>query len=101
MHATCARWFRQRDVAMVGSDTHGELMPSPVQGVPFPMHQLLLDRDGHADVRQLRPRTAEPGCRCPQRWEFLLTAAPLAVPKGTGSPLNRDLLAIEFLRPKV
>jgi hypothetical protein len=22
------------------------------------------------------------------RWEFLLTAAPLAVPKGTGSPLN-------------
>ena len=22
------------------------------------------------------------------RWEFMLTAAPLAVPKGTGSPLN-------------
>ena len=42
MHVTCARWFRQRDVAMVGSDTHGELMPSPVKGVPFPMHQLLL-----------------------------------------------------------
>ena len=23
-----------------------------------------------------------------RRWEFFLTAAPLAVPKGTGSPLN-------------
>ena len=42
MHVSCARWFHQRDVAMVGSDTHGELMPSPVAGVPFPMHQLLL-----------------------------------------------------------
>jgi hypothetical protein len=23
-----------------------------------------------------------------KRWEFLLTASPLAVPRGTGSPLN-------------
>ena len=88
MHATCARWFRQRDVAVVGSDTHGELMPSPVAGVPFPMHQLLLIAMGtpmfdNCDLEALSETAA-----ARRRWEFLLTAAPLAVPKGTGSPLN-------------
>jgi len=88
MHATCARWFHQRDVAMVGSDTHGELMPPTVEGVPFPMHQLLLIAMGTPmfDNCDLEPLSAAAAAR--HRWEFLLTAAPLAVPKGTGSPLN-------------
>jgi kynurenine formamidase len=88
MHPTCARWFRQRDVAMVGSDTHGELMPSPVPGVAFPIHQLLLIAMGTPlfDNCDLEPLSQAAAAR--HRWEFLLTAAPLAVPKGTGSPLN-------------
>jgi kynurenine formamidase len=88
MHVTCARWFHQRDVAIVGSDTHGELMPSPVPGVPFPMHQLLLIAMGTPmfDNCDLEPLSEAAAAR--HRWEFLLTAAPLAVPKGTGSPLN-------------
>ena len=36
MHVTCARWFRQRDVAVVGSDTHGELIPPPPRAPPSP-----------------------------------------------------------------
>ena len=88
MHVTCARWFRQRDIAIVGSDTHGELMPSPVDGIPFPMHQLLIVAMGtpmfdNCDLEALGDRAAALG-----RWEFLLTASPLAVPGGTGSPLN-------------
>ena len=88
MHASCARWFHQRDVAIVGSDTHGELMPSPVAGVAFPLHQLLLIAMGtpmldNCDLEPLSEAAEKRG-----RWEFLLTAAPLAVPKGTGSPLN-------------
>jgi kynurenine formamidase len=88
MHPTCARWFRQRDVAIVGSDTHGELMPSPVPGVAFPIHQLLLIAMGTPlfDNCDLEPLSHAAAAR--HRWEFLLTAAPLAVPKGTGSPLN-------------
>jgi kynurenine formamidase len=88
MHVSCARWFHQRDVAMVGSDTHGELMPSSVPGVAFPMHQLLLIAMGTPmfDNCDLEPLSQAAAAR--HRWEFLLTAAPLAVPKGTGSPLN-------------
>jgi len=88
MHVSCARWFHQRDVAAIGSDTHGELMPSPVKGVPFPIHQLLLIAMGtpmfdNCDLEALSEVAA-----VRHRWEFLLTAAPLTVPKGTGSPLN-------------
>lgn len=88
MHPSCARWFKQRDVAMIGSDTHGELMPSVVAGVPFPLHQLLIIAMGmpmfdNCDLEALGDAAA-----ARRRWEFFFTAAPLAVPGGTGSPLN-------------
>jgi hypothetical protein len=88
MHPSCARWLHQRDVAMIGSDTHGELMPSVVAGVPFPMHQLLLIAMGtpmfdNCDLEALGDAAA-----ARHRWEFFFTAAPLAVTNGTGSPLN-------------
>lgn len=88
LHVSCARWFRQRDVAVIGSDVHAELMPSPVPGVPYPMHALFLVAMGMPmlDNCDLEPLSDAAAAR--KRWEFLLTAAPLSVPKGTGSPLN-------------
>ena len=88
LHVSCARWFKQRDIAMLGSDIHAELMPSPVAGIAYPMHQLLLIAMGvpmldNCDLEALGEAAASR-----KRWEFLLTAAPLSVPFGTGSPLN-------------
>ncbi|MFN7925994.1 MAG: cyclase family protein [Bryobacteraceae bacterium] len=88
MHVNCARWFKQRDVSVVGSDTHGELMPSPVAGVPFPMHQLLLIAMGTPMFDNCDLEAVSEAAAARKRWEFLLTAEPLAVPKGTGSPMN-------------
>ena len=73
---------------MLGSDVHAELMPSPVPGIPYPVHQLLLIAMGvpmfdNCDLEALSEAAAKR-----KRWEFLLTAAPLAVPLGTGAPLN-------------
>lgn len=88
MHASCAQWFHKRDVAAIGSDAHGEVKPTMVEGVPFPLHQLLLIAMGtpmfdNCDLERLSEAAATRG-----RWEFLFTAAPLVVPLGTGSPLN-------------
>jgi kynurenine formamidase len=88
MHVTCARWFRRRDVAIVGSDTHGELMPSPVDGIPFPMHQLLLIAMGTPMLDNCDLEAVSVAAAARHRWEFLVTASPLSVPGGTGSPLN-------------
>jgi kynurenine formamidase len=88
LHPSVARWLKARDVAIVGWDGHGEVMPSVVKGVDFPMHQLLLIAMGTPlwDNCDLEGLAEAAGSR--QRWSFLVTASPLAVPHGTGSPLN-------------
>jgi kynurenine formamidase len=88
LHPSVARWLKSRDVAVVGWDGHGEVMPSLVKGVDFPMHQLLLIAMGTPifDNCDLEGVAEAAGSR--KRWTFLVTASPLAVPHGTGSPLN-------------
>jgi kynurenine formamidase len=88
LHPSVARWLKARDVAIVGWDGHGEVMPSVVTGVDFPMHQLLLIAMGTPlwDNCDLEAIAEAAGSR--KRWTFLVTASPLAVPHGTGSPLN-------------
>ena len=88
LHASCAKWLKQRDVAIIGSDAASDVAPSGVEGVPQPIHQLTLIALGvhifdNCDLEALSKAAAER-----KRWEFLLTASPLAVPGGTGSPLN-------------
>ncbi len=88
LYASTAKWLKHRDVSMVGSDAATDVMPSGVPGVVQPMHQLLLVAMGtpifdNCDLEELSNAAAERG-----RWAFLLTAAPLPVPGGTGSPLN-------------
>ncbi len=87
-HATAAGWLKERDVAALGSDAASDLLPSGVPGVTHPVHLLVIVAMGmpifdNADLKAL----AEEAARL-ERWEFLLTAAPVRVPGGTGSPLN-------------
>jgi len=88
LYATCAKWLKARDVAMVGSDAATDVMPSGVEGVLQPMHQLLLIAMGtpifdNCDLETLAVEAARRS-----RYEFLLTASPIAATNGTGSPLN-------------
>ena len=88
LHASCMKWIHQRDVAMVGSDAASDLMPSGVEGVVQPIHQLLLVSMGTPIFDNCDLEALSQAASARKRWEFLLTAAPLAVPGGTGSPLN-------------
>lgn len=88
LHASVAPWLHERDVAMIGSDYTNDALPSGVDGVTQPIHQLVLVAMGvrifdNLDLEALAAEAARQN-----RWEFLLTAAPLAVTGGTGSPLN-------------
>ncbi|MBI3210364.1 MAG: cyclase family protein [Candidatus Solibacter usitatus] len=88
MHSTCAKWLKQRDVAMIGSDAGSDLAPSGIPNVSHPIHRLALIAMGvpifdNLDLEAVGIESAKRN-----RFEFLLTAAPIAVPGGTGSPLN-------------
>ena len=88
LDARCARWLKQRDVALLGSDAASDVLPSGVPGVTHPVHQLVLVAMGmnifdNCDLEALSEAAAKRN-----RWDFLLTAAPVALIGGTGSPLN-------------
>lgn len=88
LYASCAKWLKQRDVAMVGSDAASDVMPSLVPGVDQPIHQLFLIAMGtpifdNCDLEAISKAAAQRN-----RWEFMLTASPIPVTGGTGSPLN-------------
>lgn len=88
LHASCAKWLRTRDIAMLGSDAASDVIPSGIAGADQPIHLLTLNAMGmpifdNCDLEEVG-RVAEKL----KRWEFLIQAAPIPVEGGTGSPLN-------------
>jgi kynurenine formamidase len=88
LHASCAKWLKSRDVAVLASDVAQDVSPSQVDGVGLPIHQMVLVALGlyifdNCDLEQISQEAAKR-----KRWAFLVTAAPLAVPGGSGSPIN-------------
>ena len=88
LHASCAKWLKSRDIAMIGSDAASDVLPSGIPGVSHPVHLIVLHAMGvhifdNCDLEAVGNQAEEL-----KRWEFLITAAPLAVEGGTGSPLN-------------
>lgn len=81
-------WLKRRDIALLGWETPG-YVPQPPGDLPrLAVHDFvlailgvhLLDR---ADFDALGETAA-----ARKRWEFMLTVAPLPIPRGTGSPVN-------------
>jgi len=87
-HASLARWLKARDVAVIGSDGVSDVIPSRVEGLVNPLHELVLVSLGMPllDNLDLDPLARE--ARQRGRWTFLFVGSPLRVPGGTGSPLN-------------
>jgi len=88
LHGSVLPWIKSRDIAVLGSDTVNDVLPSQVDGVFEPIHQVVIVAMGtplfdNLDLEAVADEAARRG-----RWEFLLTASPLAVETGTGSPLN-------------
>ena len=88
LHASVAPWIKTRGVAFLGGDGGSDVVPSMVEGVTLPIHTLLIAGLGInlLDNQDLES-VAETAARL-NRWEFMLTIAPVPVTGGTGFPLN-------------
>ena len=87
-HASLMPWLRQRDISLLGNDAVNDVQPSGIEGNQRPIHQLAIVAMGLPliDVMDLEA-VAQTAARL-KRWDFLVTAAPVPVPGGTGFPLN-------------
>jgi kynurenine formamidase len=88
LSALCARWLKQRDVAVLGSDSSHDAAPSGIPGVDFPVHQLLIVAMGMPLFDQCDLEELAKAAAARHRWTFLFTAAPVRVTGGTGGPIN-------------
>jgi|TARA_B100002003_G_C14157171_1_gene557436 kynurenine formamidase len=87
-HVSTVAWLKERDVAIIGSDAALDVSPSGVEGVGSPVHMLVLVALGMPILDAMNLEAVAVKSAQENRWEFLLTAAPLRVVQGTGSPLN-------------
>ena len=89
---SCIPWLRARDIALLGSESSSEssqdVAPPPGDLGTLPLHNFALIYLGvhvldNVDLTALSEAAAQRN-----RWEFMLTFAPLAVHGGTGAPVN-------------
>jgi kynurenine formamidase len=84
----CLAWLRGHDVAVLGSDVQSDVM---IPGGPphqMPVHAGALALLGLPLLDNLFLEELATACDTRQRWDFLLTVAPLALRGATGSPVN-------------
>jgi kynurenine formamidase len=88
IHASVIRWIKEQDVAFFASDAVSDVQPSLVEEVNLPVHTLLIAALGTHIFDNLDLEALAETAAAENRWEFMLTAAPIPVNGGTGSPLN-------------
>lgn len=86
--ASAIPMLHERKVAAFLPDGDGETVPSNVEGVAYPIHVLQLVAMGMACADSLQLDDLARICQQEGRWEFLVVAAPLRLPSGTGSLAN-------------
>lgn len=83
----CLPWLWERQVSVFSGDCI-EQLPTLYPRMPFPLHQIGLSAMGLVLLDSVQLDRLSRNCQELQRYSFLLTAAPLLLPGGTGSPVN-------------
>ena len=87
LHAECAEWMHDRQVSVYGGDCI-EKLPYPSESFTSAVHMIVLASMGLPILDWPALTGLAATCERLQRWDYLLTAAPLRLPGGTASPIN-------------
>src|SRR6266853_27669 len=88
-HADVAYFLKERGVSFIAGDGPNDVQPSGLTPpIAIPLHRLALVALGVSIFDNLDFERAVEQARRLNRYEFLFSAAPLRIEKGTGSPLN-------------
>ena len=88
LHVDAMPLLHERKIAAFFPDGDGETVPSNVEGVPYPVHALQIVAMGMACADCLQLEELVKVCEEQNRWTFMVVAAPLRLPRGTGSLFN-------------
>jgi kynurenine formamidase len=85
---SCAEWLKKRDIGLLGGDAAHDAIPSPVEGVNFPVHLLVLTAMGTPMLDQCDLEALSQAAAQRKRWTFLFTVSAIRATGGTGAPVN-------------
>ncbi len=88
LDASCLPWLHSRGVAALGSDGVSDVIPTRIENVILPIHQVAIVAMGLHLLDNLDLDSLAIACAEERRYEFLLTVAPLVLLRGTASPVN-------------
>lgn len=87
LHAECVEWLHTREAAVYGGDCI-EKLPYPSERFTSALHMIALVAMGLPILDWPALTALAATCERLQRWDFLLTTAPMRMPGGTSSPVN-------------
>jgi kynurenine formamidase len=88
IHVDAVPWMHERRIAAFLPDGDGETIPSPVDGITYPIHPLQVVAMGMFVSDSLQFEDLATACADEGRYEFMVVGLPLRLPGGTGSPWN-------------
>ncbi len=86
--AACLPLFHERGIAVLGSDTGNDVMPTQYSSMSNPIHQVGIVAMGLWILDNPNLEELAAACKERNRWEFMLTINPLRLFNTTGSPVN-------------
>lgn len=88
LHIDAIPWMHELGVAAFLPDGDGEVLPSVVDGITYPIHPLQVVAMGMLVSDSLQFEDLVRACEEEGRYEFMVVGLPLRLPGGTGSPWN-------------
>ncbi|WP_051276829.1 cyclase family protein [Marmoricola sp. URHB0036] len=84
-----AEWLHRTEIAAIATDTWGfEVRPNEFRNAFQPLHQVVIPHIGLFIGEMWDLDVLADACAADQRFDFFLTAAPLAITGAVGSPVN-------------
>ena len=88
LHVDTIPLLHERRVSAFLPDGDGETVPCNVENMAYPIHTLQITAMGMACADSLQCEELVTVCEEEKRWEFMVIAAPLRLPGGTGTLFN-------------
>jgi hypothetical protein len=79
-------WLKQHDVALLAGESAQSVAPGG--DTVAAVHDMSMSVLGLWVMDNTDLTAVAEACAARKRWEFLVTLAPMAIPGGTGSPIN-------------
>ena len=84
----CTPWFKDKGIAMLGTDTSNDIRPSHYDKITAPLHTVCLVTLGLWLIDNANLEDLAIMCNKTGQYEFMLSLAPLRLHNVTGSPVN-------------